>query len=122
MHLSKVQDAKLIQAGLAGARGVTAVNRIIAMYASDNPEKLRLFKIARAIRVMYSSHWVQDNPSVHGFVFEWDILTRLEKRKSLTLTHLDGSESTWTISKTARLFEFFRHGMTSHRMLVCPEK
>lgn len=136
LHLSKVQDAKLIQAGLSGARGLTAVNHIIATYASDDPERLGLFSIAsnfimervsetvglEAIRVMYSSHWVNNNPAVHGFVFEWDILTRLEKFKSLTLTDVHGSNTTWSITKSVRLSEVLYHGITADKTLVCPEK
>jgi hypothetical protein len=75
-----------------------------------------------AIKVMYSSHWVQHNPSVHGLVFEWDILTRLDKLKQLHLTDINGDESMWTVAKTVRLTEFARTGMTQERLLVCPEK
>jgi hypothetical protein len=75
-----------------------------------------------AIKVMYSSHWVQHNPSVHGLVFEWDILTRLDKLKQLHLSDINGDESMWTVAKTVRLTEFARTGMTQERLLVCPEK
>ena len=137
LHLSKVQDAKLIRAGLSGARGLTAVNHIIATYESDDPERASgLFSIAsnyimervsetvglEAIRVMYSSHWVNKNPAVHGFVFEWDILTRLEKFKSLTLTDMNGSSITWSITQSVRLSEVFNHGITADKTLVYPEK
>lgn len=137
IHLVKVENAQLIQAGLAGVRRATAVNHVIAMYPSANSDRLGLFRIAssfmmeriletvglEAIRAMYSSHWVQNNPSVHGFVFEWDIITRLQKRNSLTLTAKDGSESTWRITKTTRLAEFVHHGMADdQQLLVLPEK
>lgn len=137
IHLAKVENAQLIQAGLAGVRGATAVNHVIAMYPSDNSDRLGLFTIAssfmmekisetvglEAIRVMYSSHWVQNNPSVHGFVFEWDIITQLKTHKSLTLTDADGSEIAWRITKTVRLAEFLRHGLADdQQLLVVPEK
>ncbi|KAL3915119.1 MAG: hypothetical protein SGILL_005796, partial [Bacillariaceae sp.] len=136
-HLAKVENAQLLQNGLAGVRGVTAVNHVIAMYPSDSSDRLGLFRIAssfmiekisetvglEAIRAMYSSHWVQNNPSVHGFVFEWDIITRLQKHNSFTLTDMDGSESTWRITRTARLAEFLHHGMADdQQLLVLPEK
>ena len=136
IHLAKVNNAQLIQNGLAGARGVTAVNHVIAMYLSDSSDRLGLFEISssfmmekiseavglEAIRVMYSSHWVQNNPSVHGFVFELDIITRLQKQNSLTLT-VGSSESMWTITKTVRLAEFLRRGIADdEHLLVLPEK
>jgi hypothetical protein len=71
---------------------------------------------------MYGSHWEISNPSVHGFVFEWDILTRLQKFKHLTLTNPHGDEITWMITKYACLAEFSRNGVTADRLLVCPEK
>ena len=136
LHLAKVTNAQLIQNGLAGVRGVTAVNHLIAMYPSDSSDRLGLFQILssfmmekisetvglEAIRAMYSSHWVQNNPSVHRFVFERDIITRLQKHNSLTLT-VGSSESTWTITNTVRLAEFLRHGLPDdEQFLVLPEK
>ena len=136
IHLWKVNNVQLIQNGLAGVRGMTAVNHVFAMYPSNNSDRLGLFKISssfmmekisetvglEAIRAMYSSHWVQNNPSVHGFVFEWDIITQLQKNNSLTLT-VGSLESTWTITKTVRLEEFLRHGIADdEQLLVLPEK
>lgn len=98
-QLEKVQDASKLQAGLSGSRGDAAVNHLIAMYKCNNPEKPREFRIGsdfvveslsetvglNAIRAMYASSWVRKNPSVHGFVFEWDILTRLRNFKTLSV-------------------------------------
>jgi len=69
-----------------------------------------------AIRVMYSSRWVQETPSVHGFAFERGIFTRMEIRKPLALTHPGGPEAAWTISKSMRLAEFYRRGMNLHQI------
>jgi hypothetical protein len=66
-HVAAVHDAKQVQSGLAGLRSTIAVNHMVAMYESDNVEKLGEFKIAssfimeqlsdsvglEAIRLMY---------------------------------------------------------------------
>ena len=137
LHLAKVENAKLVQLGLAGVRGQTAVNHIIAMYEDHSSSRLghciiassflveRISEIVglEAIRAMYSSHWVQNNPIVHGFVFEWDIITQMQKIKSLKVTQEDGSETTWTVEKTVRLAKFLHHGMLGkEHTLVLPEK
>ena len=77
-----------------------------------------------AIRVMYSSRWVQSNPSVHGFVFEWDLLTRLEKEQTLALINLGDPKIqwTWTLSQMLPLTEFNLNGVRSARTIVFPEK
>ena len=87
-----IDDVKILKAGLIGSRSKRAVNHVIAMDRSATRERSGTFKIAstfitetlsselglEAIRVMYASRWVKSNPSVHGFVFQWDILMRLE--------------------------------------------
>lgn len=136
LHLSKVQDAKLIKAGLSGARGLTAVNHVIATCESDDSEWLGFFGVANdcvmervsetfgqdAMCIMHSSHWVNSNPAVHGFVFEQNILPRLEKFKLLTLTDVHGLNTTWSITKSVRLSEVLHHGIAADKTLVCPEK
>lgn len=76
-YLVKVNDAKLVQNGLQGSRSEDAVNHLIAMYpVPSGASREFFFTIAsnyvvqrlservglEAIRAMYSSHWVQDNP------------------------------------------------------------
>jgi len=135
-YLEKVQDSRSLLYGLSGSRAVAAVNHLIAMYQSNDPEKKGDFRIAskfimerlshmvglEVIRAMYTSGWVQGNPSVHGFVFEWDIITRLNKFKSLTVVDSLGTEIVWQITRTQRLAEFLRGGAPQHNVLVCPEK
>ena len=135
-HIAAIDNAQMIQSGLSGSRSEFAVNHIIAMSEVLDQDVVGVFKIASsyimeklsdkvglaAIRVMYSSSWVQNNPSVHGFVFEWDILTRLGKFKKLDITDIGGNTATWTIQKNVRLAELARNGMTADCMLVCPEK
>lgn len=46
-HLSKVgNDAKLVESGLVDSRVLTAVNHVIAVYESADPERLGVLKIA----------------------------------------------------------------------------
>ena len=136
--LGKVQSTDKIQAGLTGHRSAVAVNHIIAMYPTATPLQNDSFSLASeyigrhlsrevglaAIRVMYSSRWVQCNLSVHGFVFEWDLLTRLEKEQTLTRINLGDPKIqwTWTLSQMLPLTEFNRNGVRSARTIVFPEK
>mmetsp|Transcript_3351 Transcript_3351/g.8517 ORF Transcript_3351/g.8517 Transcript_3351/m.8517 type:complete len:503 (+) Transcript_3351:170-1678(+) len=131
-----IDDAKILKAGLTGSRSRRAVNHVIAMDRSATRERSGVFKIAstfitetlsselglEAIRVMYASRWVKSNPSVHGFVFEWDILTRLEGNQQLLFKDIGGNELMISVENTIRLAQFDISGMIGSRLLVCPEK
>lgn len=74
--LGKVESVDKIQEGLSGNSSAVAVNPIIAMYPTATPLQNDSFSLASeyigrhlsrkvglaAIRVMYSSHWVQSDP------------------------------------------------------------
>lgn len=139
--LTAVDNAEKVQQGLAGARSEAAVNHIIAMHPGSNGRPV--FSLAahymvkvlsekfglKAIRAMYRSRWIQKNPSLHGFVFEWDLLTRLQNKIELVLTRRavgdedPGAPVSWTVSQVVPLDEFSRQGPTeAERVLVVPEK
>lgn len=61
---------------------------------------------------------------MHGLVFEWDLLTQLEKEQTLTLKKLGAPKIqwTWTLSQMLPLTEFNRNGVRSARTIVFPAK
>lgn len=136
LHVEKVDDMRTLQCGLSGLRSVTAVNHLVAVCSSDNPDIKCDFRIAsdyimehlsnqvglEAIRVMYASSWPSNNPSVHDFIFEWDILTRLSTSQGLAVADAFGNEMEWQFAKIQRLAEFLCGGPPLQNVLVIPEK
>ena len=97
-YADSIANADLVHRGLMGERSNLAMNHITAEYppglgvwtlpkyeiASKFLVKLIALKVGvSAIVAMYNSKWVRSNPSVRGFVFEWDVLAQAEHRKSI---------------------------------------
>jgi hypothetical protein len=53
----------------------------------------------KAIVTMYNSQWVRENPSVHGFVFEWDIFVRVQSENFLELSDAKEQKIFWHVDK-----------------------
>lgn len=136
-YVSKVNNAQVLYNALQGNRGNLYVNHVIAHYESTRPgrfdgelaiassfmvELLAKQVGIQAIVAMYRSPWVRDNPVVHGFVFEWDIITQIEKDRKLSLVDDQNLGITWTVDEDVPLATFLRDGITADRMLVRPEK
>ena len=138
-HIEKIDDVEQVFRGLTGSRGRLAVNHIIAHFPGsvNDEDKFRLLSSYviellskkmgfAAIKMFYRSSWVQGNPSVHGFVFEWDLLTQIQQNGSLSLS--SGQESgmdtttTWRVDQSISLKDFLAGKGTADRMMVRPEK
>jgi hypothetical protein len=78
----------------------------------------------RAITTMYRTPWVRENPSFHGFIFEWDTLTQIESTKRLVLQDGNGDETTWIVEESVPLAALVRRGISENvsRIMVLPQK
>jgi len=129
-YISKVDDAEKLNAGLQGIRGELAVNHVVGQYDDGVIELISEYVVEtiakrvglKAISVMYNSPWVRNNPSVHGFVFEWDIFVQVETKKQLNLKDSGGQELTWVVDEDVTLNHFITDGITSSRMMIRPPK
>ena len=129
-YIEKIDDAEKLNAGLQGVRGDLAVNHVVGRYADRSIELISSYVLEciakrvglKAICVMYNSPWVRNNPSVHGFVFEWDIFAQVQAKQKLELVTPEGHELTWSVDEDVTLEKFLADGVTSARTMVRPPK
>lgn len=138
-HTEKIEDVEQVFRGLTGSRGRLAVNHIIAHFPNSVNEENEFCLLSSyviellskkmgfaAIKMFYRSSWVRGNPSVHGFVFEWDLFTQIQQNGSLSLS--SGQESgmdtttTWRVDQSISLKDFLAGKGTTGRTMVRPEK
>ena len=140
-HASAVPNAELVLNALSGSRGVLAVNHIIACFPgaarkytllSNHVIHLLSARLGfAAIKMFYRSPWVRGNPSVHGFVFEWDLFTQVEETGNLALSSREDLiepmasdlETTWPVDEIVSWRHFLSNSFTAtSRIMVRPEK
>lgn len=136
----QIVDAQLVQNGLMGERSKSAVNHITAEYPPDAnlpltqrfsryelASKYLVEYVARkvgvsAIVAMYNSAWVQGNPSVHGFVFEWDILAQAKFAKQIQVQNRNTARLvTWRCESYITLEAFLKDGLPSDTAMIEPD-
>ena len=129
-YIEKVDNADKLNAGLQGVRGDLAVNHVVGRYDDGSIELISSYVLEciakrvglKAICVMYNSPWVRNKPSVHDFVFEWDIYAQVQVKQQLKLASPDGHELTWVVDEDVTLEKFLADGVTSARMMIRPPK
>ena len=133
-HVAKINDVELIFRGLTGSCGLLSVNHLISHFPGTEKEfglispyviELLSEKIGfAAIKMFYRSSWVQANPSIHGFVFEWDLFTQIKQHGRLILSSNVESpmDTTWTVDENISLKRFLAGTSTEARIMVRPEK
>jgi hypothetical protein len=134
-HVEKINDVEKVFQGLAGSRGILSVNHIIAYFPGAGMESPLLSPYViellskqlgfAASRMFYRSSWViRENTSVHGFVFEWDLLTQVQQYGHLRLssTAEEAMDITWTVEKNISLKNFLKGENTEGSIMVRPEK
>ena len=129
-YIEKVDNADKLNAGLQGVRGDLAVNHVVGRYDDGSIELISSYVLEciakrvglKAICVVYNSPWVRNNPSVHGFVLEWDIYAQVQAKQQLKLASPDGNELTWVVDEDVTLEKFLADGVTSARMMIRPPK
>lgn len=133
-HVKKINDVEKVFQGLAGSRGILSVNHIIAYFPGAGMESPLLSPYViellskqlgfAAIRMFYRSSWVRENPSVHGFVFEWDLLMQVQQYGHLRLSSTSGDamDVIWTVEKNISLKNFLKGKNTKGSIMVHTEK
>jgi hypothetical protein len=133
-HVGKINDVEQVFRGLTGSRGPLSVNHIISHFPDADDEfgllspyviELLSTKVGfAAIKMFYRSSWVRGNPSVHGFVFEWDLFTQIKQYGELGLSSNQGGDmdTTWTVDEDISLMSFLAGICTAARIMVRPEK
>jgi hypothetical protein len=133
-HVHKITDAEQVFRGLTGSRGLLSVNHIISHFPGADeefrllsPHVIELLSTQvgfAAIRMFYRSSWVRGNPTVHGFVFEWDLFTQIKQYGQLALSsgQAGNMDTTWTVDQDISLKSFLAGTSTAARIMVRPEK
>jgi len=133
-HVNKINDVEQVFRGLTGSRGPLSVNHIISHFPGTEDEfqllspyviELLSNKVGfAAIKMFYRSSWVRENPSVHGFVFEWDLFTQIKQYGQLALSsNQDGDmDTTWMVDENISLMSFLKGASMAGRIMVRPEK
>lgn len=131
--VNQVQNAAYVQNGLRGQRHETAVNHIIAEYPPD-----RSLRLVSGVQISTCQHlhwgmyfpkgrrcghycdvqlsdWVRDNPSVRGFVFEWDILAQARSESKIQVMERARNQlETWRFEQCLPLDYFKENGLPSN--------
>ena len=133
-HVIKINDVEQVFRGLKGSRGPLSVDHIISPFPDAehefpllSPYVIELLSTQvgfAAIKMFYRSSWIRGNPSVHGFVFEWDLFTQIKQYGELALSsNQDGEMDTvWTVDEDISLISFLAGTSTAGRIMVRPEK
>lgn len=130
----KINDVEQVFRGLTGSLGPLAVDHIISHFPdvdlkfgllSSHVIELLSTKVGfAAITMLYRTTWVQENPSVHGFVFEWDLFTQIKQYKKLALssTKAGDIDTTWNVDHNISLKTFLAGTNMTACIMVRPEK